>query len=216
MDKEIKAVVFDMDGVLIDSERISNIAWCQAGAEYKLDDIEGTVLDCTGSSRSDQWIYLRKKYGHDFPAEEFRERCSEISRQYIAEHGMPLLPYAREILEYLKEKRIPIALASSTRKVIVHQELKNIGLFDFFDTIVCGDEVEHSKPLPDIYLKACSQLGLEPEVCVAVEDSPNGIKSAKDAGMMPVMVPDQIQPTEEIKGMLFRLFESLEDLKTIV
>lgn len=214
--EEIKAVVFDMDGVLFDSERITRIMWKKAGDEYGIDDVETAVKDCTGSSRPDQWAYLKQKYGQDFPAKEFRERCSQLFREYVDKDGLPLMPYAKEILEYLSQKNYPLALASSTRKETVHHELKDAGLFDFFNTIVCGDEVEHSKPHPEIYRKACRNLGIENQYCVAIEDSPNGIRSAFGAGMKPIMVPDQIQPSDEIRKMLFSLCPNLESLKNIL
>lgn len=216
MENDIKAVVFDMDGVLFDSERITRIMWRKAGEEYGIGDIETSVRDCTGSSRPDQWVYLKNKYGQDFPAKEFRERCSELFHSYVDLNGLPLMPYAGEILEYLSKKNYPLALASSTRKEAVHQELKDAGFFDYFDSIICGDEVAHSKPHPEIYSRACSNLGIESRFCVAIEDSPNGIRSAYGAGMKPIMIPDQIQPTEEIKKMLFRQCQSLEDLKTVL
>ena len=213
---EIRAVVFDMDGVLFDSERITRIMWGKAAAEYGISDFETAVRDCTGSSRTDQYEYLWKKYGRDFPAVEFRERCSVLFHTYADENGLPLMHYAREILDYLAEKKYPLALASSTRKDAVYRELKEADFFKYFSAIICGDEVEHSKPDPEIYLRACSALGVPPEKCVAVEDSPNGIKSVYAAGMMPVMVPDQIQPGDEIKKLLFRLCPTLEDLKSFL
>jgi len=212
----IKAVVFDMDGVLFDSERITRIMWKKAADEWELSDIETAVRDCTGSSRPDQWVYLKKKYGGDFKAKEFREYCSALFHSYVDENGLPLMPHAKEILSYLKEKKYPLALASSTRRIAVEKELKDAGLWSYFNATICGDEVEHSKPAPEIYLRACSLLGLDPELCCAVEDSPNGIRSAHSAGMKCVMVPDQIQPDGEIKEMLYRLCTSLEDLRTFL
>lgn len=209
---KICAVVFDMDGVLFDSERITRIMWKKAGEEFHVDDVENSVKDCTGRNISDTCVYLKNKYGENFPAYDFRMRCSELFHSYVDEFGLPLMPYAREILLSLKKKSYVLALASSTRKLIAEKELKEAGLYDFFTTVTCGDMVKHSKPDPEIYLYACSSLGFAPENCVAVEDSPNGIISAYSAGMKCVMVPDQIEPDEEIKSKLFMLCSSLEDL----
>ena len=123
------------------------------------------------------------------------------------------MPFAKEILDYLKPK-YRIAMASSTRKATVERQLKAVGVLDYFETLTCGDMVEHSKPNPEIYLMACNSLGLKPEECVAIEDSPNGIKSAFAANLHTIMIPDKIQPTEEIKKMCERILLSLEQIKS--
>lgn len=210
MNTEIQAVIFDMDGVLFDSERITRIQWKIAADEYHISDVETAVKDCTGRSVDDTCVYLKKKYGDDFPAREFRQRCSILFHTYVDKAGLPLMPYAKEILQYLKEKGYRLALASSTRTVTVTKELKEAGMYDYFETVTCGDMVQHSKPAPDIYLMACDSLHLSPSVCAAVEDSPNGIRSAYAAGMKCIMVPDQIQPDDEIKQMLYQNCVSLK------
>ena len=212
-DRKFKAVVFDMDGVLLDSERITRIMWKKAGEEYKISDVETAVRDCTGCARPDQWVYLKKKYGEDFPAKEFRERCSFLFHEYADKQGLPLMPYAREILLYLKGRGYRLSLASSTREETVIRELKEASLFDFFETITCGDSVAHSKPDPEIYAKACASLSLLPEECAAVEDSPNGILSAYGAGLSPIMVVDQIEADQDLIPKLYRLCRSLKELE---
>ena len=126
------------------------------------------------------------------------------------------MPFAKEILEYLKEKKYRIALASSTRYESVKRQLTNAGLIDFFETITTGDMVSHSKPNPEIYIKAIKSLNLSPRDCVAVEDSPNGIKSAFSAELKVIMIPDKIQPTEEIKQMTKKIYPNLSFLKEIL
>lgn len=210
---DVKAVVFDMDGVLLDSERITRIMWKKAAEEYAAEDIETAVRECTGRSVDDTCDYLHERYGQDFPAREFRMRCSELFHEYVDVNGLPLMRYAPEILAYLKDAGYVLALASSTRQETVRKELKAAGLIDYFKTITCGDMVTHSKPNPEIYLAACRSIRIAPADCVAVEDSPNGIISAYRAGMKPVMVPDQIQPTAELRNLLFRLCSSLEGLR---
>ena len=216
MERNIQAVVFDMDGILFDSERITRIMWAQAAKEYGISDVETSVRDCTGSSRPDQWAYLKKKYGSDFPAVEFRERCSTLFHEYVDKHGLPLLPYAKETLSYLANKGYLLALASSTKRVTVIKELSDAGLLGYFKSIVCGDDVTHSKPDPEIYRLSCKKLGVLPEVSLAVEDSPNGIRAAFAAGMKVVMVPDQIAPTKDIEELLFKLCKSLDELRVFL
>ncbi|MBO7639986.1 MAG: HAD family phosphatase [Treponema sp.] len=209
----IEAVIFDMDGVIFDSERISRMAWDIAGKEYGISDVKTAVRECTGVARPSQWVYLKNKYGQDFPAKEFRERCSEIFHKYTAENGLPVMPYARETLEYLKGKGYRLAIASSSKTSTVIPELTEAKLLDYFEKVTCGDMVEHSKPHPEIYAFTAEAINATKENCIAVEDSPNGIRSAHAAGLKPVMVPDQIQPDEEIKKLLYRLCTSLNELR---
>lgn len=213
---EIKAIIFDMDGILFDTERISKMMWKKAAVEFNIEDIEDALRKCTGTSFDDAVSILHSKYGDDFPAKEFRQRCSVLIHEYIDANELPLMPYAKEILVYLKSKNYRLALASSTRTVTVHSNLKKAGLFDFFETITCGDMVSHSKPEPDIYLEACKSLSLSPEFCMAVEDSPNGVISSFKAGLKTIMIPDQIQPDENLKKYIFKILSNLDEMKKVL
>ena len=121
------------------------------------------------------------------------------------------MPYAKECLEYLQPK-YRIALASSTRNELVIRQLKNANVLEFFEVIVTGDMVLHSKPDPEIYLKACEELNIPPENCIAIEDSPNGLKSAFFAGLNTIMVPDKIQPNEELNQFIWKKCDSLKNV----
>ena len=114
---------------------------------------------------------------------------------------MPLKPGARELLHHLREENWGIGLASSTRRVLVQSQLEGVGLWHYFDQVVTGDQLERSKPAPDIYLMACRALGVAPEAAWAVEDSYNGIRSSAAAGMRPIMVPDLLPPTPEMRQL---------------
>ena len=213
--EKIKAVIFDMDGVILDSESISDITWEKAAAERGL-TVNNEILNaCRGSNKNDTIVTLKKYYGQDFDSESFLNRTSELFHEIEEKDGIPLLPYAKEILEYLKS-RYRLALASSTRGPTVERQLRNAGVINFFETRTTGEMVEHSKPNPEIYLMACKSIGMEPGDCVAIEDSLNGIRSAYAAGLHPVMVIDKIQPTEEIRKMCIAVFDSLEEVKTIL
>ena len=209
----IKAIIFDMDGVILDSESISDITWRKA-AEERGQTVNDEILNaCRGSNKNDTIVTLKKYYGADFDSEAFLERTSELFHEIEEKEGIPLLPYAKEILEYLKP-RYRLALASSTRGPTVERQLRAAGLIDFFESRTTGEMVEHSKPNPEIYLMACKSIGMKPEECVAIEDSLNGIRSAYAAGLQPIMVIDKVQPTEEIRKMCTAIFDSLEGLKT--
>lgn len=119
----------------------------------------------------------------------------------------------RELLQYLKEEKIPVGLASSTRLAAVEEELKQAGLYDYFRVVVGGDQLKRSKPEPDIYLMACEKMGISPENAYAVEDSYNGIRAAYSAGMMPIMVPDLLPATEEMREKSIAVFDDLLQVK---
>lgn len=193
-----KAVIFDMDGVLFDTERLCRETWNMVGKEQNLENIDDVLTACTGSNRQDTILIMKKAYGEDFDALAFMEVCSQINIKKMQEEGIPIKKGAKEILDYLKAENYKIGLASSTRKFRVLENLEKSGFTNYFETIIGGDMIEHSKPNPDIYLLACKELGVNPAETFAIEDSPNGIRSAYNAGMKPIMVPDLLEPTEEI------------------
>ena len=214
--KKIKAVIFDMDGILLDSETICDKTWQMALKDFNLIDKNDTINKCRGTNKTDTILILKQYFGQDFNAENFLTKTSEYFHKIEFEQGIPLMPYAKEILKYLKEKNYRIALASSTRYESVKRQLTNAGIIDYFETITTGDMVTHSKPNPEIYQKAIKSLNLKPEECIAIEDSPNGIKSAFAANLKVIMIPDKIQPTEEIKQMTEKIYPNLNYLKEIL
>lgn len=214
MKTEIKAFIFDMDGVILDSETICDKTWEIAFKESGITDENDLINKCRGTNRHDTIEILKKYYPESFDAVKFLNRTSDLFHEIEFAEGIPLMPFAKEILEYLKNRNYRIALASSTRKEAVYRQLKNTNVFDYFETITTGDMVLHSKPNPEIYQIACKSLGLIPEDCAAIEDSPNGIRSAFNAGMKAIMVPDKIQPTEEISKLTYHIFKNLQEMKS--
>lgn len=209
----IESVVFDMDGVLFDTERVCSDVWCQVGTELGLKDIEIAVTACVGLNSKDTRDFFLKLYGKDFDYENFRNRSSELFHTILVTEGLPVKPGVFELLNFLQENNYKIALASSTNKANVVKYLDRAGITHYFQAIVTGDMVVHGKPDPEIYLKACRELDSLPDNCIAIEDSPNGLKSAYQAGMKPIMVPDLIQPDEELKKLLYGKFESLLEVR---
>ena len=208
-----KAVIFDMDGVIFDSERLVLEGWQEIAAKYGIKGIEEVLPRCLGVNAQATREIFREYYGQDFPYDEYKKEASALFHSRYGNGKLPLKPGVKELLSYLKENGYLVGLASSTRQAIVEQEIRDAGLMPYFDNLVCGDMLKRSKPEPDIYLKACENLKVEPRMAVAVEDSYNGIRSAKRAGMVPVMVPDMVQPDEEMRSLAHKICKDLFEVK---
>lgn len=208
-----KAVIFDMDGVIFDSERLVLEAWQKIAAKYGIKGMEEVLPRCLGVNAQATREIFREYYGQDFPYDEYKKEASALFHSRYGNGKLPLKPGVKELLSYLKENGYLVGLASSTRQAIVEREIRDAGLMPYFDNLVCGDMLKRSKPEPDIYLKACENLDVEPRMAVAVEDSYNGIRSAKRAGMVPVMVPDMVQPDEEMRSLAHKICKDLFEVK---
>ncbi len=209
----MKSIIFDMDGVLFDTEKLCFDCWCRVAEEQKISGMEEVFPKCIGRNNTDTRAILFDYYGKEFAYDKFSADASVYFKQYIAENGMPMKPGVRELLAYLKQEGFVIGLASSTRYASVVNHLERAGILEYFSQIVGGDMVEHSKPEPDIYLIACEKLGMNPKETYAVEDSYNGIRAASRAGMKPVMVPDMLAPDEEMKSLSLFICKDLVELK---
>lgn len=213
--KQIKAVIFDMDGVLLDSESVCDRCFEQAAIEQNIEDRKPIIEDARGMGKPSFMDFIAKTYGDKIDTELLWNRASELFHIVEDKEGLSLLPFVKEILEYLKPN-YKIALASSTRRSSVERQMKATGIWDFFDVTVCGDDVQNTKPSPEIYKKAVKDLNLLPENCLAIEDSLNGIKSGTSAGLKVIMVPDQVKPNDQIKSLVWKIFDSLGELKSIL
>ena len=202
-------VVFDMDGVLFDTERLCQDSWLAVAEENGLPGMKEIFPQCIGLNANDSRRIVMNAYGEDFDYEGFREQASVWFWNYIEKNGLPMKPGVRELLDWLKENGWTVGLASSTRRSPVLNHLEQARIRDYFSTVITGDMVEHSKPQPDIYLMACRELGANPKEAYAIEDSPNGIRSAHAAGMSPLMVPDMIAPDEEMRRLSSCIFKDL-------
>ncbi|WP_294430510.1 HAD family phosphatase [uncultured Treponema sp.] len=209
--KKIKAILFDMDGVLLDTESVCKICWYRAAEECGLENIQKIFMECVGCNRGDTIRLLSKYFPSEKEAFDFRERTSELFDVIEKEEGLKKMPFVIDCLERLQKSGFRLAVASSTRAIRVHPQLKNAGIFDYFETLTTGDMVTHSKPDPEIYLKSAESLGLKPEECVAIEDSPNGVRSAFSAGIKCIMVPDLIPPDDEMKQKCWKIFSNLKE-----
>lgn len=206
-------VVFDMDGVLFDTERLYMDAWKAAADVHGIGDVTQVALGCVGLDERDSRKLFLDRFGQDFPFETFKKEAADFFQRKLEQDGPPMKPGVRELLEYLAERRFRIGLASSTRKERVLQEISKAGIAEYFEVVVGGDMVPRGKPQPDIYLAACRELEAEPERTYAIEDSANGIRAAHAAGMRPIMVPDLIQPDRQLRALACRVCQDLYEVK---
>ena len=196
-----KAVVFDMYGVIFDSERAIMQCWKEVASRHNIPDIEKAILACTGTTMVRTREIMLNLYGADFPYDEYARESSAIFHSRYDGGRLPMKQGVKELLTFLKERGKKIALASSTRQQVVTDELRDAGIIEYFDRIICGDMVSRSKPAPDIFLKACEELNISPSDSYAIEDSYNGIRAAHAGGLHPIMVPDLLPADEEMQSL---------------
>lgn len=212
----MKAVIFDMDGVLFDTESLCMKAWDHAGEKLGIGPAGYMVLKTLGVNAQTAIGILKKEFGEDFNAEKFKKIGRDFSYDYFEKYGMPMKKGVTDILDYLKSKKYKIALASSTSTNSVMHHLNDTKIKDYFDVIICGDQVERSKPEPDIYIKAAELLGLPPKACYAVEDSKNGLLSAHRAGCQVIMVPDLWQGDDETDNFILAKCSDLNEVIGVI
>ena len=207
-----EAVVFDMDGVIFDSERAVMNCWLELAQKYDIKDIEKPYFACVGTTMTRTREIMLETYGEDFPYDEYARESSLMYHEKYDGGKLPMKPGVMELLSYLKGKGKKIALASSTRRETVTNQLRWAEIIDYFDVIICGDMVARSKPAPDIFIKACQELGVSPESTYAIEDSYNGIRAAHAGQLRPIMVPDLLEANDEMRGMAKCVCDNLNEV----
>jgi HAD superfamily hydrolase (TIGR01509 family) len=210
--KKFEAVVFDMDGVIFDSERATMLCWLELADKYGIKDMEKPYLACTGTNAAMTRQIMLDAYGEDFPYDEYAHEASRMYHERYDGGRLPMKSGVREILDFLKGSGKKIALASSTKKQKVITQLEDAGILNYFDEIITGDMVEKSKPEPDIFLLACEKIGVIPEHAYAIEDSYNGIRSAYRGGLRPIMVPDLLPADQEMNNLAEAVIDNLENV----
>ncbi len=209
----MQCVVFDMDGVLFDSEALVLRSWEQTAEIHGIPDVREVCLRCLGTNAERSRQLFLDKYGLDFPYDTYKTEMSARYWENVGEGKLELKPGVREILDALRQHGWKTAIASSTRAAVVREEMQHFGLEQMFHEIIGGDMVRRSKPDPEIYLTACRALGADPAETYAVEDSYNGIRAAAAAGMRPVMIPDLLPPTPEIEQLTVKIFPSMAEFQ---
>lgn len=205
----IKAVLFDMDGVITDTEKLLSVYWCKAANSLGFPMTPEHVLGIRSLSAKYAVGHLKGIFGEDFDYFEVRRRRIELMNEHIKKYGVEKKKGVDELLCYIKSAGLKCAVCTATDRQRTDWYLGMIGVADKFDDFITGDMIANGKPAPDTYLTGAAKLGLEPCECIALEDSPNGIQSAYDAGCLPVMIPDLSQPDEKLKEKLFAVCDDL-------
>ena len=214
--KAVAGVIFDMDGVILDTEKLYARFWREAAVALGYPMTHQQALGMRSLNSQAGQAKLESYFGPGISRDQVRCKRIELMDAYTDVHGVELMPGVREILAFLKQRGIAIAVATASPMERVERYLKPYGVLEQFDVLCSADDVLRGKPEPDIYLKAAGMIGLPPEKCLAVEDSPAGILSASRAGCRPVFVPDQDQADEETMQLLYAHADSLLDIITMI
>ncbi len=211
--KKISLVIFDMDGLMFDTERIAADAWKSAGISSGIEIPDHLIQSIVGVNAKKSEEIFMDYFGKSFPYSEIRKIRLEYSTKLIEKEGIPVKKGLHELLDFLSVRKISRAVATSTERQRTAFYLSKGEISDKFDIIICGDEVKNSKPDPDIFLEAARRMGVTPDECIVLEDSENGLMAAYRAGMYPVLIPDIKRPCSEIMKIVYKEFKSLDEVK---
>ena len=198
------AVIFDMDGLMLDTERLIIPIWNEAGKLFGYDIPQDVILRMVGISSINACIVMREEYGADFPYDKIRDKTRVLYKKSFEEKGVPKKNGLDYLLDKLSAAGIPLAVATSTRRATALDMLGRAGILEKFTAIVGGDEVANGKPAPDIFLLAAERLGQTPCACIGFEDSPAGLRGLHAAGIRSVFVKDIIEPPPEVLATVWR------------
>lgn len=211
-EKKITALVFDMDGLIFDSERVVQRSWNRAGEVLGIPEMGEHIYHTIGFNVVRREEYFRAAIREDFPMERFNELTRGFFKEIVASEGLAMKPGVKELLAYAKANGYKLAVASSSRREHAVNLLTEAGVYPYFDGSVFGDMVKHAKPDPEIYRTACEVIQAAPEETVALEDAPAGVKSAAGAGLRAIMIPDLVQPDEETMKNVWKKYDTLLDV----
>ena len=209
-----KGVVFDMDGLMFNTEWVVKYSWDMAGKDMGYESFGDNIYNTLGMNKAARKEYFLEKYGENFDFDGFTEIYREYCLSYLKEKGTPIKPGLFELLEYLKSEGIPMVVATSSNEEFAMSKLKETGCLKYFKRVICGNMVTKSKPDPQIYNIARKELGMDASDVLALEDAPNGIRAALAAGINVIMIPDLLENApSELEG---KLTAKLEDLNKVV
>ena len=211
-DREIKALLFDMDGTMFDTENLSVIAWQEVSKSLGFEVDPGFIVSCMGlTSKLIKEKYI-KEYGDIVPYEVFRERELKFMRDWTDKNGVPIKAGLVETLDFARKNGLKRGVATSSMKQRAMYSIEKSGLLPYFDVIITGDMCEKSKPEPDIYLLAADRIGVDIKECAVFEDSHNGIISASRSGAYAILIPDVVPVDDEMKAAADMTLGRLDDI----
>ena len=215
-ERPIRGILFDMDGLVLDSEALYTRFWREAAHALGYPMTVEQSLGMRSLGKKLGQPYLESLFGPTVDYTTLRNKRIQLMDAYVAQHGIAVKPGIYELLDYMDEHGIAAAITSSSPMAFIERHLSDADLLHRFQKLCSGHAIPNGKPAPDIYLLGAKELGLKPEECLALEDSPTGILSAYRAGCLPVMIPDLDQPEEETQKLLFAKADSLTDIISIL
>lgn len=216
MSSSIRAAIFDMDGLLFDTESIARWAWKQALATHGYTMSDELYNEFIGRDLSWREKILKKRYGENFPFDSVTAQRIQIGDERELREGLPTKAGVLDLLKELSNLGVIIGLATGTSRIRTIRRLTNAAIDHYFTTIVTSEDVAQGKPAPDIFLEVSRRINIAPLHCLVFEDSCVGVEAAFTAGMRTIMVPDIEQPSTEIKKLAYRVLNSLEQVSDII
>lgn len=208
----IKAILFDMDGTLIDDEKFTISSKIIEGKKYGYKVKREDVLNSLGMSKESSREHFKSIYGEDFPVEELANQRFIYIVNYMKEHGIKLKPYVKKIIHFCKKNDIKIGICTSTTREKVVEYSKYGDLFTYFDFIVTGDEIKNGKPSPDIFLKGLELAQVNKDECLVIEDSNIGVEASLNAGIEVIMIPDLVKPRGKTLINRVKVYKNLNEV----
>lgn len=205
----IKAVIFDMDGLMFDTEALAKTAWLRVGEQLGYPITEKEIAQIRGSTPAASAEIFRAAFGPDFDYPRAKALRNEMVEHFIDQNGVPMKYGLVGLLEQLRQNGFPTAVASSSPRKTIEKYLAMAGLAAYYDEIVSAEDVTLSKPAPDVFLLAAERLGASAENCLVLEDSANGLRAARRAGMTSVCIPDIAPPDEPVLSLAAAVFPDL-------
>lgn len=212
----IQGVLFDMDGLMFDTERIGYEGWKYAGKKLGIHMKDELIASFRGTGEKEKRRHFKEAFGSEELYDEAFALRTVYAKEWIDKNGLPVKKGLVELLEYLKRENIPAALATSTNRKKAMGYLDMANVTEYFSASVCGDEVKAAKPAGDIFIAAADALGVPTEKCLVLEDSPNGLKAAKNAGCKAIVIPDLSPAPKKEEGLWDAKVSNLKEVIEII
>ena len=210
----VEAVIFDMDGLLLDTESVYRAAMVASAVAMGYDFPDDFCKSMVGTAEAEIHFMLQQRFGADFPIAGLFKAC-ELEMGRRLEAGVPVKAGAAELIEELAARKLPMAVATSTVRRIAEHHLKRAGLLDHFAAVCTREDVTRGKPHPDLFLAAAGKLGARVERCLVLEDSYPGVRAAHASGAMAIMVPDMLPATDELRALCIAVASDLHDVRAM-